>query len=629
MGTNEKNLVPQPEPEQKSGRSVSPSPAGAADPRRTPGPAWGAPALVWSVWALMVLGGLVYVFRYASQVPYMDDWNWVPILTGEQPVTATWLWEQVDDHRAPLSKLLILAVYKVAGGDIRSGMVANVLSFGALAFAMIWVAKRLRGRTSYLDVFFPLALLNFDQEIIFMGLGVTEVPSTVAAGLLLLLIAARGAQLTFRAALAAGIGVVLLALIGMTGLVLVPALALWLGYVGWWYWRSPEPGNRRKGLLVWGLAAIALFMVPLYFVGYHQDPGSPPSAGWRASLRTALQIFSSSFGHAVGYPFPGHSEHPVPPILGVGVVLLALVSTGILGWVWLRQPRERPRALGLFCFLGAMASLALGIGMARSGWGEDAGYTPRYVPLVVPVLCCLYLIWEVYGAPVSRRVVQACLVVPLVLLLPLNARKLLDYGEEHARQMAAVERDARAGVPASALAENHGRFLNDQYDQEKIARYVRMLCRAQVGPFRPVSDDSAAVDPAKAEAERKGQREEEELAARIREVAAAELPADATVLVISSKDDNLLRLGGRRQGWHFPRIKGGTAHGYYPADSAEAIARLEELRDDGAQFLLVPEPAFWWLDDKDGYKEFRQHLEKRYRVVVRREDTCVIFDLRR
>jgi hypothetical protein len=199
---------------------------------------------------------------------------------------------------------------------------------------------------------------------------------------------------------------------------------------------------------------------------------------------------------------------------------------------------------------------------------------------------------------------------------------LLRYGDEHARKMEAVERDARAGVPASALAERYGAFLNDQYDREKVTAYLRMLCRARVGPFRPVSDDPVVVDPAKAE---EG-RQEKELAARVREVAEAELPADATVLVISSKDDELLRLGGRRQGWHFPRIAGGTAHGHKPADSAEAIAHLEALRDQGAQFLLVPEPAFWWLDHYEG---FRQHLEKRYRVVVRREDTCVIFDLRR
>jgi hypothetical protein len=373
---------------------------------------------------------------------------------------------------------------------------------------------------------------------------------------------------------------------------------------------------------VWGLAGVALLMVLLYFVGYHQDPETPASAGCWASLRTSLQFLSFSFGHAAGDPFLGRWKHPLPPVLGIGVVLLALISTVLLARVWHKQPQERPRALGLFVFLGAMASLALGIGMARSGWGEDAGYIPRYVPLAVPVLCCLYLIWEVYGAPVSRRLVQACLLVPLVLLLPLNVQKLLDYGEEHARKMKAVERDARAGVPASALAERYGAFLNDQYDREKIAAYLRMLCRARVGPFQPVSDDAVVVDPAKAEEK----RQEQELAARIREVAQAELPADATVLVISSKDNNLLRLGGRRQGWHFPRIKGGTAHGHNPADSAEAIAHLKALRDEGAQFLLVPEPAFWWLDY---YKEFKEYLEKQYRVVVRREDTCVIFDLRR
>ena len=95
MGTNEKNLIPQLESERNSGRAVSPSPPGADARGPAPwGPAWGAPALVWGVWALMVLGGLLYVFRYASQIPYMDDWDWVPAVTGEQPVTVAWLWNR-------------------------------------------------------------------------------------------------------------------------------------------------------------------------------------------------------------------------------------------------------------------------------------------------------------------------------------------------------------------------------------------------------------------------------------------------------------------------------------------------------------------------------------------------------
>jgi glycosyltransferase involved in cell wall biosynthesis len=67
--------------------------------------------------------------------------------------------------------------------------------------------------------------------------------------------------------------------------------------------------------------------------------------------------------------------------------------------------------------------------------------------------------------------------------------------------------------------------------------------------------------------------------------------------------------------------------GYYPRGSCEAIAQLEGLRAKGAQYLLFPQTAFWWLEH---YPEFARHLENRYRLIVRPKDTedaCMIFDL--
>jgi hypothetical protein len=71
--------------------------------------------------------------------------------------------------------------------------------------------------------------------------------------------------------------------------------------------------------------------------------------------------------------------------------------------------------------------------------------------------------------------------------------------------------------------------------------------------------------------------------------------------------------------------QGGAYCSPAPQDSNEAISRLEAIRDRGAEYLLLPSTAFWWLDH---YQEFREHLEARYPVVVRDESTCIIFDLR-
>jgi hypothetical protein len=109
---------------------------------------------------------------------------------------------------------------------------------------------------------------------------------------------------------------------------------------------------------------------------------------------------------------------------------------------------------------------------------------------------------------------------------------------------------------------------------------------------------------------------------RIREVVNAELPTGSVVVVVSRGDDNLLQLGPRR-GWHFPQTETGLYAGFYPADSEEAIAHLEEICRKGADYLLFPSTAFWWLGF---YGDFQKHLESHYPCVCS-DPSCLIFQL--
>jgi 2-polyprenyl-3-methyl-5-hydroxy-6-metoxy-1,4-benzoquinol methylase len=59
-------------------------------------------------------------------------------------------------------------------------------------------------------------------------------------------------------------------------------------------------------------------------------------------------------------------------------------------------------------------------------------------------------------------------------------------------------------------------------------------------------------------------------------------------------------------------------------ESAAALRQLETLVAKGGRFLIVPSTAFGWLDSHD---EFRQYLERCYRVVVHEEQVCKIFSL--
>ncbi len=111
--------------------------------------------------------------------------------------------------------------------------------------------------------------------------------------------------------------------------------------------------------------------------------------------------------------------------------------------------------------------------------------------------------------------------------------------------------------------------------------------------------------------------------ARIRDLVLRNVPAGATVLFASRGDEEMVRVEGRH-GWHFPQDEHGVWPGYYPADSNEAIGHVEQLRARGAEYIVFPDTAFWWLDH---YGELAEYLESRCERVLDGNE-CLIFALR-
>ena len=123
-----------------------------------------------------------------------------------------------------------------------------------------------------------------------------------------------------------------------------------------------------------------------------------------------------------------------------------------------------------------------------------------------------------------------------------------------------------------------------------------------------------------------------QLVRRIRRVVRNSLPPEATLLVVSKGDEELLDLDARRA-WHFPQQSpqtpiadgtGGTWAGHDPSGSTAGIVQLEMLRSKGANYLLFPKSALWWLER---YADFQRYLNSRYEAVVRQTNTCVIYSL--
>jgi GT2 family glycosyltransferase len=111
------------------------------------------------------------------------------------------------------------------------------------------------------------------------------------------------------------------------------------------------------------------------------------------------------------------------------------------------------------------------------------------------------------------------------------------------------------------------------------------------------------------------------LVAQIREDVARSVPCGASVLVVSRGDRELVDLEGR-DAHHFPQDAKGGYLGHHPRDSDDAVARLEALRARGAEYLVLPTSASWWLEHYGGFAE---HLRRCYPATEL--ETCSIFRL--
>jgi GT2 family glycosyltransferase len=154
----------------------------------------------------------------------------------------------------------------------------------------------------------------------------------------------------------------------------------------------------------------------------------------------------------------------------------------------------------------------------------------------------------------------------------------------------------------------------------EIERVLRERSRQVAGLLRENTELSLALEHrAQGSSELRYQR----LREQVRLAVDKTVPQGATVLVISKGDGALVDLPDRR-GWHFPQTEHGAYAGQHPATSAEAIRRLEELRSQGAEYLVIPATSRWWLDY---YTEFHDHLESHFSRQPETGESCDIYEL--
>jgi hypothetical protein len=427
-------------------------------------------AFVWGTWAVASAAAVAYVLHYASNVPWMDDWELVPWLTGAREVRPGWLWRHQNDHRYPLTKLALVGLSRLTGGDYRAAMIACALALSAAAFACIRVAARLRGRTAWTDAFFPLAMLHWGHapnllhhiQLLFVSAAGLGVAFTLG-------VAAGWWRRSLAGAAVLGAVLMLLPLHGIMGLALTPPFVAAAACAGAAGLRSRS--ERPHGLVLLGAALAAVLLSAAYLVGFRR--ATMPAPGSTLDVwRTGLEVLAASFGP------PGAALWPASAaaLTGLYAITVALAARAL----W-RLPPARVEAAGLLAALAGGFGVAAAIALGRAGFGPGRGLEERYAVLLLPMLAAVYLCWLLFGGR-ARPASHAFLFIVASVAFAVGIAHGSRFGRQRRAQGDALRRDLRAGLPPGLLAARHGASLYPSLP--RLAARLELLRQAGHGPYR-------------------------------------------------------------------------------------------------------------------------------------------------
>lgn len=437
--------------------------------------------VVWGVWIAMLAAALGFVCAYGSDLPYGEEWYCVPQMTGAKPLTFSFLWKQITDHRMPVNKLVFVLLGRWTNGELRVEMLLSVLLMASIAAMLILTANKLRGQTRVADAFFPIVLLHWGHWEVFIMSFLFQFVASTGLALAVLSVFIRQPVPSHRQCLLIALCLLLLPLLGSNGLIFVPSLGLWLLWVAGRRWRSTRDEERKAARVLAGLVGMAAILCLLYGAGFHRPVGHPVSPNWRWTFRTCSQFLGMSLGSAGIWMWPHGARI-------VAVILLA--TLGRIAWLWRKNPDDRARLSGLLCFFAAMAAMIMAVGWGRAGFGPFAGFAPRYALLALPILVAAYFTW-ILRANRMARLVQLCLCATMATFLYLDTLDGQAHGEDRRVLVGYMKKDLQSGGTPLGLAQRHYVVLFPL--GEVTIPGLEMLQQVRMGPYRgAVKQESVA-----------------------------------------------------------------------------------------------------------------------------------------
>jgi hypothetical protein len=349
-----------------------------------------------------------------------------------------------------------------------------VILLTALAWTCIVVARRMRGKASAADAFFPLALLTIGHcENLIFFVQVFFVVPVVILTCMLLVIVTQSWKRHLGLTVFLGAGVALMPASGGVGLVEIPFLAAWCAYAARTRWRDSDPGGRRDAWILSTAVALAIAGAALYFVGWAPLTQARTHASSAADiLRTMTEVWSLTLGGGgarVGW------------MLGSAFAAMTVMTLVALAGATRRFPDTRLRSTGIAACLASTAALAIAVGLGRAAIGPGAGLPPRYALLMTSAAIAVFFAAIVARGQAIRRAVPTVLMLAACALIVPNISVAVEYGRMRAAIADSVQEQINRGMPPDEIAELYARRMlpgGKQFEEG-----LMMLRTLHVGPY--------------------------------------------------------------------------------------------------------------------------------------------------
>lgn len=372
----------------------------------------GLPVLGVGVTVIIALFFLVAVSSSNRIFPNTDEWSYI-YAAGSPSSIFSYLFQQHNDHRIPLQKLLHLGILYLGGFDFRNLVVVNMLLAGVTSLALMFAARNYRGGWAIGDLAIPFLCMNFGFGMSLVGFELQFLSSVMFVSLFLLAISLSDGGVNKRQINLAAFWLILLSWTGLNGVVVGACLAFSI-LTYFFLHRS----NRKPDVSNIVTMSIAMVMNIAQFVFWKPSEASQGMA----PIRQIVDYFYGLCTSAYPVYSHGHSTY-----IAVFIALLLLMG----GYLGIKQVFKKGDTLATFSLLAStMATFLLLLSVAY-GRAQVSAWAPgtdmHYGVLTVIIPAALWMIISKFGGKVTSGVIGGCFVVLSVTAFMFSAEWRLYY----------------------------------------------------------------------------------------------------------------------------------------------------------------------------------------------------------